>query len=206
MEVDYESLVHPVMWGYQGPENKYLDIACGAYNFGAAIGSVGTPVFTLLNGMSLGTTGSTRIGRQVTATSLQVKNAIQLDATSTSGVVRTIVFWDLQSNGAAPAIGDLLEFNTATTILMSPLNMSNRDRFVVVWDDIQQLGNTTTYGPSCALQNSYEKCRVTSIYNGGNVGDVTDIQTCALFSCTFGSVGVANPVVRGFYRLRYVDA
>lgn len=192
---------------YEGqfPERKYLDTFVGAasYNFGPAIGSTGTPVFTLLNGLSQGTSASNRIGRQVTICSVQLKTAVQLSATTTPGLVRTIVFWDQQANAAAPTIVDLLENSGAALAMLSPLNMSNRDRFVVLWDAIDEI---SLGKQSVALLNLYAPVDVQTTYNAVTGGAVNAISTNSLYACTFTDAGVADPVATGYYRVRYFDS
>ncbi len=80
------------------------------------VGTAATPIeiistgsFTLLNGIAAGTSLGERNGRHATLRSLQCRGIVRLKSTETTQVVRMVIFYDRQANGAAPTATDLLD-------------------------------------------------------------------------------------------------
>jgi len=199
----------------QGPEKKYLDVAASSsatvFNFGPTPGSntVGAPTLQLLNGMALGTTGITRIGRQVTIKSWLFRMAVNAAATGNTGLLRVVVVWDSQANGAALTTTDLFESSNVADVLVSPLNLSNRERFQVVMDKVYNLGGLGAVDgvpPDTIHIEKFKKMNKIVTFNGGNAGTVGDIATNSLYLITFGSVGTASPSTSYHSRIRFTDA
>lgn len=156
-----------------------------------------TGSFTLLNGTTLGSDYTNRIGRKIVCKSMYIRgfvtaeNSLNLSAAATpSQQARMILLVDMQPNGAAPAVTDVL--NTAHPA--SQLNLNNRDRFKVLRDDVFTLDpisvaagsvgfcGTTTYEVSC-----YKKMSLETIYNSGSAGTIGDINSGALYMFWIGS-------------------
>lgn len=121
-------------------EIKTVDIPLTSSNF------VTTPTAILLNGTATGTNFVNRIGAKVTMKTIQFKANIQNILTSTEGVLRMLVVYDKQPNGALAAIGDVIESrdssNTASSSIYSCPKVENRDRFEIIRDK-------TWHAPAC---------------------------------------------------------
>jgi len=107
--------------------------------FGTAYGPnvAATVRFTLLNGVSQGTDSTNRVGRQTIMKSLYGRLCSQPVRTTTAGIdiltsgcLRMIIFYDAMSNGTTPGASDIM----GGTLVTSPLNLNNRERFRVLYD------------------------------------------------------------------------
>lgn len=179
--------------------------------------------FRLLNGTTLGTDFTNRIGRKIIITSIQLRHMIQLEnalntnlaATATGGQsCRMIVFVDNQPNGATPSVADLL----VEALPTSMLNLNNRDRFRILIDKawyfdpfIISLTATQAVAPMSRTgiyYKKYKKCNIETIYNAGNAGTIGDINSGAIYCFWIGQYvnGVnLNVSANQCERLRFVD-
>lgn len=189
----------------------------------AGIDAVGVAV--LLNGCIQGTDIANRIGRKICVKSLTYRFTLKCaaaDLVAAPGVtfyapgqmIRMIILWDMQPNGAAPAIGDVLTNAADNT---SQLNLNNRDRFrivkdkmfcfdpfwhVVVADDFVGFNHTTT------AHKGYKKMNQEVIFNAGNAGGVGDIASGSLYVMFIGDAAAAanmNINLVGNTRVRFTD-
>lgn len=191
-------------------ERKFLDTTVAD---ATSINDAGTMI--LLNGMAQGTSQSTRIGNKMTMSSIQGRYQVFNGTTQTgSSCCRIIVFYDTQSNAAAPAINDLLSDTTAGQRSTSPLNLANRDRFRVVYERTWIPGNAFSgvmdegvIEGFLDFNQFYKKIRLDTIYNNTSGGTVADIQTGALFCWIYADIGAGtgSPRWQATFRLRYVD-
>lgn len=197
----------------QGPEKKFKDTALTAPAVGDGAVTVGATTFILCNNMQQGNSGITRIGRQITVKSVAYNMMIKPAATTTSGLLRFMLIWDRQANGAAPAITDILGFNDAATTtanqITAAMNMSNRERFKVLVDKRIAVGQVVTSiaaGNPVPHGEKFRKQNEIVTYNAGNVGDVTDIATNSLYAVLLTTCGTAAFAINGNVRIRFTDA
>jgi len=197
-------------------EKKVNDLVTATYQVNTS-GS-----FTLLANPTLGSDFNNRIGRKVLLKSLYVRGRIGTEP-ALSGVeaivpaqqARMILFVDLQPNGAAPAVTDLL----VEALPTSQLNLNNRDRFMILcdkqycFDPYYLVTSTATQTlASCNRQiyniKKYKKLNQEMIFNGTNGGTIADITSGALYMFWIGNKAAsatdANAVLST--RVRYVDA
>ena len=96
-----------------------------------------TATLTLLNGVATGTDYTNRIGRKIRMRNLYIRYWMAPeDNTCNDNVVRCMIVYDNQTNGAAPNITDILNSSS----VVEQLNLNNRDRFKVLWDKLFILG------------------------------------------------------------------
>lgn len=102
-----------------------------------------TASLLLLNGCDDGATSTTRIGRRITMTSMEIRWLGAVVAT-TSGAspLRMCVVYDRQSNALTPAAIDVF----ATDIISTMMNLSNSRRFKVLVDEL--IDPISSGGPS----------------------------------------------------------
>lgn len=210
------SLVPLASRGYRlnKSEKKVADIGTATYNVST------TGVFTLLAVPTLGSDMTNRIGRKIVYKSFYIRGYVLSQPSATNAVAscqasqtRMIIFADLQPNGAAPAVVDLL--NTADPT--SHLNLNNRDRFKIFCDktyvfDPYMFSTTATQSYAQASNNikqikKFKKINLESIFNGTNGGTIGDITSGALYMFWIGST--ANGTIDGnailSTRVRYID-
>jgi len=182
----------------KGGELKFCDIAATPTIPTSA--AFATPI--LLTAIANGTDASGRIGRKITLKSLLIRWQLSLAATSVGGSpVRVLVIYDKQANAQAPAITDVLLTDTFT----SQNNLSNRDRFVTIFDQITEpVSVQNNY--ACANVN-YKGINLETIYNAGTDAAIGSIASGSiyLFVAQTGSTTIAAPVFTFKSRLRYTD-
>lgn len=196
-------------------ELKVQDLAVATYQVNTS-GSI-----TLLAIPVTGADFNARIGRKIKLRSLYIKGRIQLEVDATLAAVsvtgqqaRCMIVYDLQPNGAAPSITDIL--NTADPA--SHLNLNNRDRFRILVDkeytfDPYSSVQTATQAQLCfgrTIYNMklYKKLNLDMVFNAVNGGTVADIASGALYMVWIGSAtastnGDVNAIVST--RVRYSD-
>jgi len=183
----------------KGGELKFIDtnagqgVVFGVDDFGAAI---------LLNNIQPGSSASQRIGRKVTLKSVLFRYSINLGAGSTGGSpIRILIVYDRQSNAAAPAITDVLLSDDFT----SQNNLSNRDRFITIFDHITQpVSVNNDYAVAGVLYKSINMEMVFNAVAGGGIGDITSGSIYAFYAQA-GNIGTANANVVARCRVRYQD-
>jgi len=117
-----------------GTETKALD------NPEAVVAINATGSVTTLNLIRAGNSFFNRIGRRIELKNLTLSLQILPKATSTTPeYARVIVVYDRQTNGAAPAVADILQTvdqaGANTTTSFSGINLNNRDRFRIFVDE-----------------------------------------------------------------------
>lgn len=170
-----------------------------------------TAQFTLLNGSATGTDFTDRIGRKIIMKSLYLRCSLEPADNSNlaNSTVRVFVVYDMQTNGAIPAITDILK----SAHPLAQLNLNNRDRFKILYDKLWTPGavsNTATqsfaYGPLVTSFKKWKKLNLETIY-GGTTAAVASIQTGSLYLVTLGTLGTGNGDILGFSsRVRFIDA
>ena len=186
-----------------GVEKKFLDVGVTLFVTG-----VPTAALTLLNGISQGTTSSTRIGSRIEIKSVQFRSNYQSGQGATGVTpLRIKIIYDKEANGAAPNATDIM----AVDAIDGLNNLNNAGRFITVfdqtWDPVT--GPSLGSGPGCAqaqILDGYVKCNLPVKYNGGNAGTVADISSGSLYvlswsnGVTLGGTGY-DPA--GYFRIRY---
>ncbi len=175
-------------------EQKYQDYT------GATVQGT-TLTLALINGLSQGTTSTTRLGDTIRTTSIELNLRCAIATTSTTGYVlfRFIIIRDLQPNGANFTAGQLL--NTPTNVL-SPLTMSTCKRFVWIDDQIITLDLN---GPEAYTHRRVYNIDFHPEYGLGNAGTIADISKEALYLCFLSDDNVNQPSYSYWARLHFID-
>lgn len=200
--------------GFYGPsrrpkqEKKVIDTPKADYNLYT------TASVALINGVATGTDFNQRIGRRTQVKSIQIRGFATPTTANTSGAVtqgnlcRVMVIEDKQTNGVLPAITDILDNSTATSMM----NLNNRERFKVHLDEQFALGpcmytsSTWAFGaPSVHSINFYKRCDI-PVYYEGTAATIGSISSGALYLVTVGENGDATNLFQAEVRVRFVDA
>lgn len=189
-------------------EKKSLD----GNNANYVVNAAGT--ITLLNGCIAGSQMYNRTGRKIHLKSLQMRGALFPAGNVTFTDVRIIIFYDKQTNGAAPAVVDVInsvnQAGVASSTVLDGLNLNNRDRFQIIRDKHYTMGISTTLAGSAQSDTSvytvddYIKLDCETVYNAGAAGTVGDITTGGLFMLLIGDTTGQYAVDMGF-RTRFTD-
>lgn len=177
----------------------------------------------LVNPTSVGTTASSRIGRQYTITSIFYRIKItykQANVDSPSQVCRTAVVQDLQVNGSSAVIADIfvpIFIGPNEVLPYSPMNLNNSHRFRVISDEVRTLlhNGASGSGPTsvqtaniCWIEN-YIPCNIKVLNNTTTTnGDQRDIITNAVYMCFIGQFPKIDndaAIAQGYVRIRYTD-
>lgn len=209
--------------GFAGPhltyrEKKFLNtplIAAGPANY-PVVGDVLTNANVIgLNLLAEGTDYTNRISRKTHVKSIDLRMAVDAGSAPQPCWVRTMIVYDMQPNGAVPAITDILDTTTVPLeAVQAPMNLNNRDRFRVVIDRLQRL-DTTSF--ETVEVKKFKLCDYETIYNASTAG-VATITSGALwfFSISNNPTGTGAPLIKlsqsgvanaagGMVRIRFID-
>lgn len=219
---------HPMLrkWKPRAPSNKNLNNKIkriqskqelkhiDTYQAGVSIPTAG--VLQLLNGVIEGDSSVTREGNDITLTSVQFRLQFSTNAADLSSMlVRMIVFYDQQANGAAPTVATLLDTSVITPIYLAPYNHNYQKRYRIVYDKLitatPQTVNTTVGGVT-TLNNPIERVikkkrklgRVVK-YNDNNTATITSIVTNSLYVLYLSDNNTNQPTVFAGYRVYFKD-
>lgn len=178
----------------------------------------------LLNGITQGQTDITRVGNEVTATSLQFRGRFETN----SGLivptcVRVIIFWDRQANGAipitlassTPSDMALLDNTITTDPLLMPYNYTTIDRYRVLYDKVFVMNPQVVAGTEAGATDAV--IAVTKYFKGkiklnrrikfDTTGStVASITTNALWAVFYSDVVTDEPALDFVARFYYKDA
>ncbi len=178
----------------------------------AVISSTGTIIQNGICKPAQGTTESTRIGRKIVVHKFHWNGVVFLpQITNTTvpigDVVRFIVYLDKQTNGAAPAILDILE----TADVFSYLNLANSHRFRILWNKMFTLKHPSAAGASTAA-NIFAQDKRYFKYNwkgelpmefDSTTGAITEIKSNNIGLLAISEQGLAG--MESFTRSRFTD-
>lgn len=183
---------------YPKPEVKFVDKQIGTVLVPLEVSEDGTFIHPL-NELAQGVSGSQRIGQQVGIKSCYYQYVVNFGTSAQPIVVRSLLVWDRTPNGGTPTMTDVLSTTTATFIT-APMNLANRDRFVILSDERITL---SPQGEQIKIVDSFRKINQVSTYN--DVG--LKPQTGGLFLMMVSDEDTegVNPTVYGDWRVRYVD-
>lgn len=186
---------------YPRPEVKALDSNAPVAN----IDNAGTLIF-LLNGLVSGTGLTERIGNQISTKSVYWQYVLNFGTGPVPNAIRHILFWDKQPNATQPAATDLLaQDTTGGNLLTAPLNLTNRDRFVILADERTTLSPN---GDQIRIMTGFRNINQRTTYPAPADGSVNDFpSTGALFALFISdeTVTANEPNVYGTWRVRYID-
>jgi len=148
-----------------------------------------TGTVTLLNGVAVGTDFTDRVGRKILMKSLFIRGCIgPVDNDTADNASRLLIVYDMQANGVAPAITDVLKSSSP----YAQLNLNNRDRFKVLVDKLWNCGksiNTATQAvsnsPTVYSWKRYIRMSREVLFQG-TAATVASIATGSVYLITLG--------------------
>lgn len=192
-------------------ELKYLD-----QNVNASIVSTGT----LINAFGLVPTGdeaSEREGNEITPTSVVARLHVVPDPrnllTDSNDVVRMIIFWDAQPNGAVPVLvgaAGLLDTSVVTTPFSAPRNINTRKRYKILYDNTVNLNPAVFMSTDTLLNNKMFIVKVklhrTIKYNGAAAPTtIANVISNSINIAFFNRTSTVVCAVDGSVRMYYKD-
>ncbi len=175
-------------------EQKYMDYS-GSGTQGTAMSII------LINGLSQGTTSTTRLGDTIRTTMLELNIRMSVNILSTVGYVvfRVFTIVDLQPNGSTFINSQYL--NTPGNVL-SAINLPNCKRFNTLDDEMFTLDLN---GPNAFVYRRVYNIDIHPEYGLGNAGTIADISKNALFLLLLADDNVNLAGYSYWVRLHYID-
>lgn len=175
----------------QRQEKKTIDTGEIVYSVNAA-----APSLTLLNGVISGDDFNNRDGRRIFMKSIFMRGSVNAQAFGAAqGMSRLIVFYDKQTNGAAPAILDVL----VTATVASQLNLNNRSRFQILADQTFFFSNT---GEAIREVEVFRNLNLDAQYSGVTAS-VASIATGSIYMLMLADFSTVDYKVSE--RIRFLD-
>lgn len=169
----------------------------------------GNSGLTCVNEIRQGTAFYERIGSKVQVKSVDCRFSIVQSNPATSsneaGVIRCMLIYDRQCNGSFPAFTDIFSSANVAGVgyTNSGVNMTNRDRFVILADQMEQIDPGGSLSKAVKL---FRNVRLETQYklNGGTVGD---IATGAIYFAIWAgtTISVSAYIADFSCRIRYYD-
>ncbi len=132
---------------YEAPEVKFHDLTVTD----ALVAAGANIAKDSCNLITAGTGESERIGRKITIRGIEWRYGIELkiatDPAKASDMIRVILYQDKQANGVTAAAGDIMEDLSWSSMY----NLTNRDRFRILFDKVHQLNATAGGGNGSTL-------------------------------------------------------
>lgn len=193
---------------FQAParkETKFLDFTSTAC---IVAGAATSQLIGPCNAIAQGTDAIQHVGREVTLTSIYWQLEASLAATTAgSSPVRMVLVYDKDANGAAPTVatGAVTDIFAADQ-LNAPMNLNNRDRFIILSDEIIECLGTA--GPQAIYRKGYRKVSLPMVFNATATATITAIQTGSIYAVFWqnGNLITANPTNSLWVRTRFTDA
>lgn len=186
-------------------EKKFVDLTA------QTPGAISAGAFTLLNPLSQGTANGTRVGDQVRFTDLDVRLTLYNTPTNTAWV-RIMIIKDMQPNGAAPTLANLLSDTGGGVV--SFRNLDYGKRFRVYADRVYSLMANDLETPAQPMFVKFhvdlkgtKKKNLPNIteYGLGNAGTIADISKGAYYLVSLSNLTSSGPTVSFNSRMKYVD-
>ena len=213
------------MRGYRRPTKMELKLRDA---FGTALPLSGTPQIILLNGTTNGSNFWNRLGSRASMKNIYIKlfwnknpAYAPADVFSPNAIYRISLVYDKQTRGAAPLVSDIWanidNSGSLTSSLSAAMNPESRDRFVVLMDkfyntwaqtDYGSYNTTISAGRSTMIKKFIKLKNAEVLYNTGNTGTVSDIESGGLFLILHCSVVATADAPFNFTyntRLRWTD-
>jgi len=169
--------------------------------------------YTCINCTAQGSGVSMRVGNKIVIKSLRITGTITKGEGATvadDGMVRVLVVYDKQTNGAAPSVSTIISNigtgGASATAFNSPININYKNRFVTLRDQYVKIG----YHTDCIYNiDMYIKKKMEVVYKATNaVPLVTDIASGAIYLLIFTETGDYDikPTINNInVRMRYED-
>lgn len=144
-----------------------------------------------------------REGHSIKALGTELRLTVANNAATTTGLLRAILFLDLEQNGTQPTPGLVLENALMVTAYAptSPFNHDNTERFVILKDDLISTGLS---GPQ-AVNRVWHVPLGTHIRYSGTTATDAVAREGHLYLLLISADAAAGPSVGFYNRLAYVD-
>lgn len=155
----------------------------------------------LINGISKGDDYNNRDGRQIRVKSIQLSfNPVMNSSSTVNQMVRIICFIWKAPDGTAPTIDDVLE--AGATAMVRIRSLSDRKNTVILYDKVI---NLSAGDKSNVVERYYKRMDMKVVFNDGNTGSISDIDSNALYVAIVSNDNTNQPTVNWTSRVRFID-
>lgn len=188
-----------------GKEKKFLDATQNVTFVAAQSTNTG---LLLCNGIAQGTAPNQHVGREVNIKSFYWMFEGTMGSTTTgASPVRLLIVYDKDASGAPPTVatGAVTDI-CASDSIVTPMNLYNSDRFIVLVDEI--IETIGTAGPQSFMRKGYRKVSLPMIFNATTTATITAIQTGSIYAVAWQNGGLATANFSALLqtRIRFEDA
>lgn len=180
------------------PETKHLTIQ----GTSASVSTSSTIVSLLSMGSGQGLTTNTRIGDEITTTSILLNYIWAINTAATRTQVRTMLVTDNKPAGAAASLAEMLHDSTSGDNIISSLNHTYRKRFWAIYDKTHQMSDA---GEQTVQAHFYMPLKRKIVYSG-TVGDETDLDDYNVYLVLISTEATNQPTCTYFCQVRYRDS
>lgn len=175
---------------YAKAEVRYVD------NTFALAGVSTTATLTFINGVAQGDDSNNREGNATFNKMVTIKGRVNPNTSTTLQHVRLIVLYDKQSNGAAPAIADILEQSTNVDS-MRFWNSRARYRFLV--------DKTFSVGPQGGKNFKFvKKVRQYTKYGTATTGAISNVVKGSIYVVQLSDAAASTPTIGWVSRVSFM--
>ncbi len=172
-------------------ETKYVDSAF-------SVSFTGSWQIQLLNGISLGTSSTTRTGQSVKAVGLEGKFFVTLNPLSTAiQSYRIVILQDKQTNATAVTPTDVYLASP-----VSPRTVAYLDRFTILWE---KWAIIEPDWPTGEIEQFSRSLNFHVDFNTGNAGTVADITKNSVYMMWYSDAGANFGTLVYYTRFVFVD-
>ncbi len=148
-----------------------------------------------------GDTTITRDGGQVRLTSLDLKYTVKMNTSATRSFVRVILVQDKQTNQAIFTLADLLEDATASDNIVSMLNLNNKYRFKILYNEVIEIDD---FGTQNKYRHIHKKLDMRLRFDA-STPSIADLTSNSLALVFINDEATNFPTINFFNRVRYID-
>ncbi len=159
-----------------------------------------TPVIVQLSNIPAGSGTNTRDGSQCKMIGLNLSYTLTFNAASAVHLIRIMLIIDRQTNQAVYAASDLLADVTANDNLITPRNLDNKHRFVILYDRLHMLSESF---PIVTVRKYFKRDVLLRFDN--STPSIADLTQNSLSLLQIGNNTTNLPNITSTSRLRYVD-
>lgn len=164
------------------------------------VGISQTTAILQLSNIPQGDTTQTRDGSQCKMTGLEFSYTLTHNAAGGNNTIRIMLLCDKQTNQAIYIPADLIEDVTGHDILVSPRNLNNKHRFMILYDHVHQLSAAF----ASVTVKKYIKRDILLRFDA-STSAIADLTQNSISLLQVGNNTTNLPTITSFIRLRYVD-
>ncbi len=179
---------------------KLLNVEFKFHDVVSAITPSTTPSIQQLTNIAQGDTDSTRDGAQIKIVRYNCKYSVIKNPSASATLLRVMLVLDKQTNGAIYNIADLLADVTADENIISMLNLDNKFRFRVLYNQVHKLTPALAIGYKEIMKDIDIKIRFDA-----STPSIADLTSYSLSFVFISNEATDTPAVKFFSRVRYVD-